>query len=160
MAVGRIKKSLKEYINYKKYKKFNVPIKDKNNNWNLLTEDFINKDYFIYSGNILNVMGEYCNDSLVYYFNYSNLNISSHEHSFDYILFNLYEYPETFNIKDEDKKYYTERQLHFLNSLQKKLIEDGLKDISILYEEHKMKKNYEKYYHEYNNTELKKRNIK
>lgn len=160
MAVGRINKSIKDYINLKKYKKFNIPIKDKNNKWYLLSEDIINKDNFIYSSTIINVMSEYCNDSLVYYFSYGNLDIDSHEHSFDDVLLYLYKYPETFYIKDEVKKYYTERQLHFINSLQKKLLNDGLNDIGMFYKQHHLKQKYENYYLEYNKKELVKRNIK
>lgn len=166
MAVGRITKNIFDKFKLKKYKKYNIPIRDKNLTWHLKCEDIINKDEFLYSGDALSVMGEYCNDSLVYYYCYGNLEKKnlrhrgpSHDHSFNAVLDTLYKFPNTFYIPEDCKCYYTERQLHFLKSLQKKLLADGLNDIGIFYEEHPLKQDYEECYLEYNEEELIKRNI-
>ena len=166
MSVGRIKyNKLLEKIKIRKYNKYNIPIKNKSNKWSLKTKDLIAQKEIIYQNNILEVMSEYCKDSLGYYFNYGKRignkeEHISHDHSFDKVLEYLYRFPETFNIPKDCEEFYSKRELSFLNNLQNKLLEDNLKDIGIFYKEHPLKKEYEEYYLVYNYEELRKRKIK
>ena len=166
MSVGRISyNKLKDYFELKKYKKFNIPIKKKNH-WNLKCKDFILKDQFVLKSNIVNVFSEYCKDNLIYYYCYGNKekidkkHSMCHDHSFEDVIEKLYEFPETFYIPDNYKNYYSKREIEFLQSIQKKLLQDGLKDIGSYYLEHPKKEKYESLYLEYNYDELRKRNIK
>ncbi len=168
MSVGRISyHKFIEYIKLIKFKNINIPIK-KNKYWYFKCKDFLTKNEFVYKSDIESVFSEYSNNSLVYYYCYGNReNILldkryavMHEHSFPDIIEMLYEFPETFYIPTDCKKYYSEQEINFLNNLQEKLLNDGLKDVGIYYQEHPLKEKYELLYLEYNYDELRKRNMK
>jgi len=166
MSIGRITyHKIKDYCELKKYKNFNIPIKIKNK-WNLKCKDFILKNEFVLKSNIIDIFSEYCNDNLIYYYTFGNkksidkIYALSHDHSFDIVIEMLYEFPETFYIPDDCKKYYSQRELEFLQNIQKKLLDDGLKDVGTYYKEHPKKEKWEELYLEFNYDELRKRNIK
>lgn len=52
----------------------------------------------------------------------------SHGHNFEEVLQDLYRFPESFNIEQEDKKYYSGQELWYLNQIKKYLLFIGLKD--------------------------------
>lgn len=52
----------------------------------------------------------------------------SHAHNFEEVVAACYDYPEHFDILEEDKKYYSEQQLLFLKRLKKYLLFIGIKD--------------------------------
>lgn len=53
-----------------------------------------------------------------------------HAHSFEEVVKSLYDFPETFNIKEEDKKFYSEQELRFLRRIKNYLLFIGLKDLT------------------------------
>ena len=168
MSVGRISYyRLIEYIKLRKFKNINIPIKIKNY-WYYKCKDFITKKEFIFKSNIEGVLSEYSNNNLIYYYCYGNREnvlldkryAVMHEHSFLDILEMLYEFPETFYIPNDYKSYYSKQEIIYLNQLQEKLLNDGLKDVGTFYQEHPLKEKYELLYLEYNYDELRKRNIK
>ena len=71
-----------------------------------------------------------------YHFSVNNKN--THEHDFETVLKNLYFYPESFEIADENE--YSKQELEFIEDIRKMLLEMGFKDC---------KKNNEPVYDEY-----------
>lgn len=116
-----------------------IPQYHKNGMWKL-----INEETGEFWGEVfaINVFEDYAKDCLYYSFNTDNKH--GHAHEFESVLKACFDYPETFNLNEEDKTYYTERQLSFLNNLQNQCLKDNLKDISVN--------------NNYNLDELKKRN--
>ena len=55
----------------------------------------------------------------------------SHAHSFEEVVRELYNYPETFKIIKEDEIYYSKQELEYLRKVQKYLLFIGLKDIDM-----------------------------
>lgn len=166
MSISRITYSkISDFFKLKKYRKFHIPIKD-NNKWHIVSNDFINKKDFVFTSGIINIFSEYAQDNLIYYFCYGNMEkidkefYLSHDHEFEVVIEKLYQFPETFYIPQNCEGDYSKRELEFLKSIQKKLLDDGLKDIGIFYKEHPLKEKFEHLYLEYNYDELRKRNIK
>lgn len=91
-------------------------------------------------------MEKYINYSLYYPFYACGEN--QHVHDFYMVIKFVYDYPESFYLNDNDKKWYSQSQLEFIKRLVDKCIKDGLKDIRIK-EENKFI---------YNIEEMKKRN--
>lgn len=52
-----------------------------------------------------------------------------HEHDFDAVLRWVYEFPETFNISEEDEQFYSKQELRFIKHLQNYLLLMGVKDL-------------------------------
>ena len=53
----------------------------------------------------------------------------SHEHSFEDVVRNLYRYPESFSILEEDEEFYSKQELEYLRRVKKYLLFIGLKDL-------------------------------
>ena len=53
----------------------------------------------------------------------------SHAHSFEDVVRELYRYPESFNILEEDKEFYSKQELEYLRRVKKYLLFIGLKDL-------------------------------
>ena len=53
----------------------------------------------------------------------------THAHSFEEVVRNLYDFPESFRIKKEDVEHYSRQQLLYLRRVQKYLLFLGMKDI-------------------------------
>ena len=83
-----------------------------------------------------------------YHFSVNNKN--THEHDFETVLKNLYFYPESFDITNENKNEYSKQELEFIANIKKKLLEMGFKDCDKnnepVYEEY-LKRNCKKYYY-------------
>ena len=54
-----------------------------------------------------------------------------HVHDFYLLIKFVFDYPESFYLGDDDKKWYSQSQLEFIKRLVDKCISDGLKDIRI-----------------------------
>lgn len=52
----------------------------------------------------------------------------THAHSFDDVVYSLYNFPETFSISKDQEKFYSEQELRYLKKVQKYLLFLGLKD--------------------------------
>ena len=53
----------------------------------------------------------------------------SHAHSFEEVVRDLYRYPESFNILEEDKEFYSKQELEYLRRVKKYLLFIGIKDL-------------------------------
>lgn len=53
-----------------------------------------------------------------------------HSHSFENVVRDLYDYPESFNISKEEEEFYSKQELNYLKRVQKYLLFIGLKDIN------------------------------
>ena len=80
-----------------------------------------------------------------------------HEHDFYLVLEHVYNYPESFSIPKNSLKEYSKQELEYINKLQEKCLNDGLKDINY-FSDDKTGHYFLGYY--YNINELKKRGIK
>ena len=97
-----------------------------NLNYYLTVSDFEGKKFNIKEYNLYNAFSEVINYSLYFSFNINGKHC--HEHVFDYVIKNLYLYPESFSLNDEDKKCYSNDELLYLHHLQKFLLFIGRKD--------------------------------
>ncbi len=52
----------------------------------------------------------------------------THAHSFEEVLRDLYDYPESFSIPEKDEEYYSKQELKYLKRIQDYLLSIGLKD--------------------------------
>ena len=75
------------------------------------------------------IFEEYAKTNLYYSFNIGVKH--HHEHDFASVLKYCFDYPESFNLNEEDKTFYTNDQINFLNKLQNQCLLDELKDIMI-----------------------------
>lgn len=63
--------------------------------------------------------------------NKSKLNIGhTHSHSFEGVVKDLYDFPESFMISKDEEQFYSKQQLEYLRRVQKYLLFIGLKDIN------------------------------
>ncbi|MBQ6686968.1 MAG: hypothetical protein IJN03_00400 [Bacilli bacterium] len=99
-------------------------------------EDGLWKDMDFNSGEIFNnpvptdwIFENYAKTSLYYSFNIGNKH--QHAHDFSSVLKMCFDYPDSFNLNNEDKNYYTKDQLEFLDKLQNQSISDELHDIMV-----------------------------
>jgi len=90
---------------------------------------------------------EYATYTLYYPFNIGSKHF--HEHDFYSVLKWVFNYPISFNLKEDDKEFYTKRQLSFIKKLINQCQTDSLKDISnfnkteeIINKEEYLKRNY------------------
>lgn len=95
-------------------------------NYYVTVSDFEGKEFNIKENNLYNALSEVISYSLYFSFNIGKKH--SHEHEFDDVIKNLYLYPESFNLNDEDKKCYSSEELKYLEHLQKFLLFIGRKD--------------------------------
>lgn len=72
----------------------------------------------------------------------------SHAHTFQEVVRNLYDFPESFKIQKEDVEFYSRQQLEYLRRVQKYLLFLGLKDIESYQISHDRFKNINQ--HKYN----------
>ncbi len=52
----------------------------------------------------------------------------THAHAFEEVLRDLYDYPESFSISENDEEYYSKQELKYLKKIQDYLLSIGLKD--------------------------------
>lgn len=110
-------------------KKYDLPypkFENDNLNYYVTISDYEGKEFNIKENNLYNALSEVINYSLYFSFNIGKKHC--HEHEFDYVIKNLYLYPESFNLNDLDKKCYSNDELRYLNHLQKFLLFIGRKD--------------------------------
>ena len=110
-------------------KKYDLPypkFENDNLNYYVTISDYEGKEFNIKENNLYNALSEVINYSLYFSFNIGEKHC--HEHEFDYVIKNLYLYPESFNLNDVDKKCYSNDELRYLNHLQKFLLFIGRKD--------------------------------
>ena len=110
-------------------KKYDLPypkFENDNLNYYVTISDYEGKEFNIKENNLYNALSEVINYSL--YFSFYIGKKHCHEHEFDYVIKNLYLYPESFNLNDVDKKCYSNDELRYLNHLQKFLLFIGRKD--------------------------------
>lgn len=50
--------------------------------------------------------------------------------SFNEVVYNLYQFPESFSIPEDKKNFYSEQELYYLSKVQKYLLFIGLKDVT------------------------------
>lgn len=77
----------------------------------------------------LESMEKYINYSLYYPFYACGEN--QHAHDFYMVIKFVYDFPKSFYLNDNDKKWYSQSQLEFIKRLVDKCIKDGLNDIRI-----------------------------
>lgn len=131
---------IREKIKYHKYKKCSIPYfyyDKKSANW-VLYNRFAKK--FNVSQELLDIVGDISNTGVTYHYKikaYGRNNNSekmkyqelvTHAHSFDRVIRELYEYPESFNIPKEFHNEYSMQELTYLNRAQKYFKLIGLKD--------------------------------
>ncbi len=110
-------------------KKYDLPYQkweNDNLNYYLTVSDFEGEEFNLKENNLYNALSEVINYSL--YFSFNIREKHCHEHEFDDVIKNLYLYPESFNLNDEDKKCYSNGELRYLMHLQKFLLFIGRKD--------------------------------
>ena len=101
-------------------KKYDLPypkFENDNLNYYVTISDYEGKEFNIKENNLYNALSEVINYSL--YFSFHIGEKHCHEYEFDYVIKNLYLYPESFNLNDV---------LRYLNHLQKFLLFIGRKD--------------------------------
>lgn len=69
----------------------------------------------------------------------------SHAHSFEEVINEMYNFPESFSIDDEDQEYYSKQELRYLFRVQNYLLSIGLKDND---------KNKDRYFNEIRETHI------
>lgn len=119
-----------------------IPQYLENNLWKAFDSDEDN----IYKASTLSIFEDYAKTSL--YYPYNIMDKHCHAHDFENVLKICFDYPETFILTNEDKSFYTTRQIEFLNKLQKQCQKDNLKDIMIdnkFIKEELIKRNYKNY---------------
>lgn len=133
-----------EYIEfmkrYDKFKKYNLPV----HYYDIerQTNEYIYKEYVMHldgeikedimiSNDLINPLANLAETGLYYPFN-SRLSRDTvghtHEHEFKDVLRELYDYPESFSLSEEDKEFYSKQELDFITMTQKYLLFIGLKD--------------------------------
>lgn len=73
-----------------------------------------------------------------FYYSYScrfiienNQKVSQHTHAHDFkeVVRDLYDYPESFNVSEDEEEFYSKQELDYLRKVQKYLLFIGMKDI-------------------------------
>lgn len=106
-------------IKQNEVKKYSLPVSFHTNDFYAYgsCKSFDLKSNRIYGYNSLYcAFSDFINDNLYYSFNINGSH--SHEHSFEDVIANLYNYPNTFNIDDSDLELYSKQELRYLDSLQ------------------------------------------
>ena len=86
-------------------------------------EDFAMTSLY-YSFKARHLTGKLVDDKWVFEERYGQL----HEHDFESVVKYLYQCPESFKITDDDKEFYSKRELAYLDAIQRYLLFIGLKD--------------------------------
>ena len=121
---------------YDKFKDNNLPTPFWDSERNTLEYVWFNNDYLNVSGNLLYSIETKTKTGLYYSFNSLVIRAGKkvvchhHAHSFEDVLKNLYNYPESFNISKSDEKYYSKQELAYLIRVKKYLLFIGLKDLT------------------------------
>lgn len=117
--------------------------------------DFDNKktdEYVQVSDTLEYALDDIAGESLYFPYNtklYSDDNENkighSHAHSFEEVITEMYNFPESFSIDDEDQEYYSKQELRYLFRVQNYLLSIGLKDND---------KNKDRYFNEIRETHI------
>ena len=97
-------------------KKYDLPypkFENDNLNYYVTISDYEGKEFNIKENNLYNALSEVINYSLYFSFNIGKKHC--HEHEFDYVIKNLYLYPESFNLNDLDKTFVVYEYIDDLN---------------------------------------------
>ena len=123
---------------YDKFKKNNLPTPFWDRERQVLEYVFFEKDKYHNELNISNNLTDsFANKVSLYYpFNCVIVNKDGkrkighcHEHSFESVVRNVYDYPETFNISRKDEYYYSKQELEYLKILKNYFLLVGLTDL-------------------------------
>lgn len=84
--------------------------------------------------NLSKALEDICHVGLYYSFSTRDLeskdvNYHNHAHSFEEVIRALYNFPESFNIAQDEEQFYSKQELDYLKKLQSYLLLIGLKDI-------------------------------
>ena len=84
--------------------------------------------------NLSKALEDICHVGLYYSFSTRNLesnedNYHNHAHSFEEVVRTLYNFPESFNIAQDEEQFYSKQELDYLKKIQSYLLLIGLKDI-------------------------------
>lgn len=84
------------------------------------TKDYDDEEYLIKNNSIINALDEVINYSMFFTFNirYGQ----RHAHYFEDVVRNLYLYPNTFHLTEEDKSCYSKQEIEYLMFVQKFLL--------------------------------------
>ena len=111
---------------YDKFKGNNLPTPFYDDDRNTIEYVSFNDGELNVDYNLLDALGNLSYTNL--YYSFSIMNRHSHGHSFEDVLMNLYNYPETFNISSEEEIYYSKQELEYIRRVQKFLLFIKLKD--------------------------------
>ena len=128
---------------YERFKKNNLPTFFYNKVREKMEYVYYSNDSLNVFNNLTDALGDLVTTCFYYPFNctyvairYENnekqveiISGHNHAHSFEEVVRELYYYPETFRIPKNDRFYYSEQELEYLNRVQKFLLFLGLKDI-------------------------------
>ncbi len=121
-------------LRYEKFKKNNLPTPFWDRERQVLEFVFCENDKF----NINNNLTDSFSNRLKLYYPYDSIIITKdgekkvgpcHEHTFENVVRDLYNYPISFNIPKKDESYYSKQELSYLKTLKSYLLLVGLSDI-------------------------------
>ena len=84
------------------------------------TKDYYDEEYLIKDNSIINALDEVINYSM--YFTFNVRYGQRHAHYFEDVVKNLYLYPNTFHLTEEDKNCYSKQEIEYLMFVQKFLL--------------------------------------
>ena len=122
-------------LRYEKFKKNNLPTPFWDRERQVLEYVFYAKDKM----NISNNLTESFDNKLSLYYPFNSIIITKegerklgpcHAHSFENVIRDLYDYPESFNITRKDEIYYSKQELSYLKMLKNYFLLVGLTDIT------------------------------
>lgn len=121
-------------LRYEKFKKNNLPTPFWDKERQVLEYVFYDKDDYSINSNLTDALSN--KFSLYYPFNCLITTIDGnkkighcHEHTFEEVVRDLYNYPVSFNIPKKDEIYYSKQELDYLKILKNYLLLVGLTDI-------------------------------
>lgn len=121
-------------LRYEKFKKNNLPTPFWDKERQVLEYVFYDKDDYSINSNLTDALSN--KFSLYYPFNCLITTIDGnkkighcHEHTFEEVVRDLYNYPVSFNIPKKDEIYYSKQELNYLKILKNYLLLVGLTDM-------------------------------
>jgi len=123
---------------YKKFKKNNLPTPFWDKERQVLEYVFYEKDKYHDNLSINNNLTDSFSNKFSLYYSFNCVTITKdgkrkighcHEHTFENVVRNLYDYPVSFNISKKDEIYYSKQELTYLKIMKNYLLLVGLSDI-------------------------------
>ena len=123
---------------YEKFKKNNLPTPFWDRERQVLEYVFYEKGYCNDGYNISTTLVDSFRSKLSFYYSFNSITITKdgkkkvghrHEHTFEDVVRDLYDYPVSFSIPKKDEIYYSKQELSYLKVLKNYLLLVGLNDV-------------------------------